>query len=327
MEFKEKSNLLNLKKLTSPNNHIKSKVMNPKVLFLILFPLFVFSQSPQKINFQSILRNTNGEIVANKSVSLKISILSGSINGSSVYAETNTKTTDASGLISLQIGNGTVLSGVFANIGWGNASHFIKLEADFNGGSNFVVLGTQELMSVPYALYASKATNPSGIEGIYSWEFPEGLSKEIVFISSSNLPYTVPSGKNLYITTGSQFLTINGFIFGAQNSGCVLSQGTRIDDFPLDSPTGTEPGITGFLVEKSDRIQPVLVIFNNSQIYTVPSGKILVIRSNGGGNGRLCINNITNIQNPDGYMLLPEGTIIKNCSSSDFNYLGYLIDK
>ena len=130
--------------------------MYSKVLFLILFPLFAYSQAPQKINFQSILRNTNGEVVANKSVSLKISILSGSISGSSVYSETHTKTTDISGLISIQIGNGTVLSGVFDNIDWGNTSHFIKLEADFNGGSNYVVLGTQELMSVPYALYAGK---------------------------------------------------------------------------------------------------------------------------------------------------------------------------
>jgi uncharacterized protein (TIGR02145 family) len=122
----------------------------------MLFPLFGFSQAPQKINFQSILRNTNGEVVSNKSVSLKISILSGSITGTSVYSETHSKTTDASGLISLQIGSGSVLSGVFNNIDWGSAAHFIKLEADFSGGSNYVVLGTQELMSVPYALYAGK---------------------------------------------------------------------------------------------------------------------------------------------------------------------------
>jgi hypothetical protein len=56
----------------------------------------------------------------------------------------------------LQIGNGTVISGVFSAILWGNTAYFIKLEADFNGGSNYVLLGTQELMSVPYALYASK---------------------------------------------------------------------------------------------------------------------------------------------------------------------------
>jgi len=135
--------------------------MNPRIILFILFPLFGFSQAPQKVNFQSILRNTNGEIIANKAVSLKISILSGSINGSSVYTETHNKTTDASGLISLQIGNGTVISGIFANIDWGSTAHFIKLEADFNGGSNYVVLGTQELMSVPYALYASKTDTTS----------------------------------------------------------------------------------------------------------------------------------------------------------------------
>ena len=123
---------------------------------MFFFPIFAIAQAPQKINFQSILRNINGEVVANKSVSLKISILSGSISGSSVYGETHNKTTDASGLISLQIGNGTVLNGVFVNINWGSSAHFIQLEADFSGGSNYVVLGTQELMSVPYALYASK---------------------------------------------------------------------------------------------------------------------------------------------------------------------------
>jgi len=127
-----------------------------RILLLILLPIFGFSQAPQKINFQSILRNTNGEVVANKAVSLRISILSGSLTGNTVYSETHGKTTDASGLISLQIGNGTVINGVFSAILWGNAAYFIKLEADFNGGSNYVLLGTQELMSVPYALYASK---------------------------------------------------------------------------------------------------------------------------------------------------------------------------
>jgi uncharacterized protein (TIGR02145 family) len=135
--------------------------MYPRIILFILLPLFGFSQAPQKINFQSVLRNSGGEIVSNKTVSLRISILSGSITGNTVYSETHAKTTDASGLISLQIGNGTVFSGVFSAILWGNAAHFIKLEADFNGGSNFVLLGTQELMSVPYALYASKTDTSS----------------------------------------------------------------------------------------------------------------------------------------------------------------------
>ena len=123
---------------------------------MLFFPFFAIAQAPQKINFQSILRNTSGEIVANKAVNVRISLLTGSAGGSNVFTETHAKTTDASGLISLQIGMGTLVSGVFSNINWGNLSHFIKLEADFNGGTTYELLGTQELMSVPYALYAGK---------------------------------------------------------------------------------------------------------------------------------------------------------------------------
>jgi hypothetical protein len=135
--------------------------MYPRILIILLFPIIGLAQSPNKINFQSVIRNNLGEVQSNKSVSIRVSILSGSINGSSVYSETHTKTTDANGIISLQIGNGTTLSGVFANIDWGNAPHFIKLEADFSGGNSFVLLGSQELMSVPYALYASKTDTSS----------------------------------------------------------------------------------------------------------------------------------------------------------------------
>jgi len=129
-----------------------------RILMLLIFPILGISQAPTKINFQSVLRNTNGEVVSNSAVSLKISILSGTITGSAVYIETHAKTTDAGGLMSLQIGGGTVLSGVFGNINWGSSAHFIKLEADFSGGNSYVLLGTQELMSVPYALYASYAS-------------------------------------------------------------------------------------------------------------------------------------------------------------------------
>ena len=125
--------------------------MYPRILFILLLPFIGLAQAPNKINFQSVIRNNLGEVQANKSVKMRVSILSGSINGSSVYSETHTKTTDANGLISLQIGNGTTLSGVFANIDWGNTSHFIKLEVDFSGRNNFVLLGSQELMSVPSA--------------------------------------------------------------------------------------------------------------------------------------------------------------------------------
>ncbi len=126
------------------------------IMSLLIFPMLGISQAPQRINFQSVLRNTTGEIVSNKAVSLRISILSDSITGTAVYVESHARTTDAGGLLSLQIGSGTAPSRDFATINWGNSVHFIKLEVDFSGGNNYVLLGTQELMSVPYALYASK---------------------------------------------------------------------------------------------------------------------------------------------------------------------------
>ena len=136
--------------------------MYQRIILLILFPLFGFSQAPQKINFQSILRNSSGEVVANKNVKLKVSIQSGSMMDTTVYSETHLKTTDVSGLMSIKIGTGTVIMGRFDSIKWGKAPHFIKLEADFNGGNSFVLLGTQELMSVPYAFHSNTADSLVG---------------------------------------------------------------------------------------------------------------------------------------------------------------------
>ena len=128
------------------------------IMSLLIFPILGISQAPQRINFQSVLRNTTGDVISNSSVSLRISILRGTTTGTLVYSETHAKTTDAGGLMSLQIGSGTLPSTDFATIDWGGSAHFIKLEADFSGGNNYVLLGTQELMSVPYALYASYAS-------------------------------------------------------------------------------------------------------------------------------------------------------------------------
>jgi uncharacterized protein (TIGR02145 family) len=143
----------------------KQKFMKESMLLLVTLFIFtsvtLMAQSPQKINFQSIVRNTNGLIISNKTISIKVSLLSDSITGTQVYSESHAIKTDAIGLVSLQIGSGTALSGSFATINWGNAAHFIKLEADFNGGNNYVLLGTQELMSVPYAMYASKTDTAS----------------------------------------------------------------------------------------------------------------------------------------------------------------------
>ena len=195
-----------------------------RIIFLILLPIFGFSQAPQKINFQSILRNTNGEVVVNKAVSLKISILSGSINGISVYSETHAKTTDVSGLISLQIGNGTVINGAFSTILWGNAAYFIKLEADFNGGSNYVLLGTQELMSVPYALYASK-TDTAVLNLTNRFNSKVNISDTATMLTNYR------NGLNNKLNTSDTFFMLSNYWTGLNNKVNISDTSTMLNPY------------------------------------------------------------------------------------------------
>jgi uncharacterized protein (TIGR02145 family) len=156
--------------------------MHRIILSLILmFPILTVAQAPEKINFQSIIRNKEGVIWSNKLVSLKIGILEGGANGTISYLETHNKTTDISGLISLQIGTGNILSGAFHQINWGTAPHFIRLEADFEGGSQFSLLGTQLLSSVPYALFSNVADSTlhekTEIDPVFNLSIAKGISQ------------------------------------------------------------------------------------------------------------------------------------------------------
>ena len=110
------------------------------------------AQAPQKMSYQSVLRNSSNVLLTNKQVGIKISVLQGTASGTAVYVETQTATTNANGLLSLQIGNGTATTGTFAGIDWSAGPYFIKTETDPAGGNNYTITGTQELLSVPYAL-------------------------------------------------------------------------------------------------------------------------------------------------------------------------------
>jgi len=128
------------------------------------------AQAPQSFSYQAVVRNTEGELILSQLVSLKISILAVHENGTVVYSETHNIATNSFGLVNLKIGNGNVVSGIFSNIDWGSSSHFIKIELDPDGGSSYVAMGTAQLLSVPYALYAETAgvpgvTGPTGEQG------------------------------------------------------------------------------------------------------------------------------------------------------------------
>jgi hypothetical protein len=110
----------------------------------------ILAQIPEKMSYQAVIRNSSDQLVSNTQVGMQISILQGSANGTSVYAETQYPTTNANGLISVEIGGGTG----WAAIDWSSDIFFIKTETDPAGGTNYTIVGTSQLLSVPYALHA-----------------------------------------------------------------------------------------------------------------------------------------------------------------------------
>jgi hypothetical protein len=123
---------------------------------VVIFIAGIYAQVPQTFNYQASLRDNSGQLLSSKTVSLRISIIQGSINGSSVYTEIQSATTTSQGIINLQIGTGSGDSD-FSSINWSQGPYFLKIELDPDGGNNFTVLGTNSLASVPYALQAKNA--------------------------------------------------------------------------------------------------------------------------------------------------------------------------
>jgi hypothetical protein len=132
------------------------------ILAAVLLTATVWAQSPEKMSYQAVIRNTSDALVTNTQVGMQISILQGSASGTAVYVETQTPTTNANGLVSLEIGTGTVVSGNFTTIDWANGQYFIKTETDPTGGTTYTITGTSQLLSVPYALHAKTAETLSG---------------------------------------------------------------------------------------------------------------------------------------------------------------------
>ncbi len=130
--------------------------------FAMLFGICTYAQSPEKISYQAIVRDANGILLINKPIGVQISILQGSVFGTPVYTETHNVSTNDNGLASMILGIGLVSVGDFSSIDWSDGPYFIKTETDPDGGSNYSIVGTSQLMSVPYALHATTADSIAG---------------------------------------------------------------------------------------------------------------------------------------------------------------------
>lgn len=116
------------------------------------------AQIPQKFSYQFVLRNTSGGVLVNKTISVRIGIHTGSLNGSEIYAETFSAKSSSEGVVTVNVGSGLVVLGTsLSNIAWEEGPYFLKTKVDVNGGSNFKLMAGREIMAVPYTFHSAVA--------------------------------------------------------------------------------------------------------------------------------------------------------------------------
>jgi uncharacterized protein (TIGR02145 family) len=172
------------------------RIMNRvKVLLMLLLLIsgIASAQSPNKFSYQAIIRAIGGHALTNQSIGMRLSILQGSDNGTAVYVETHTATTNAQCLVTVQVGGGNVQSGSIAQIDWANGPYFVKTETDPEGGSAYTISGTSPLLSVPYSLFSSNGVEKGTNFG--DMMFWDGSNWVKVPIGQENQVLTVRGGK------------------------------------------------------------------------------------------------------------------------------------
>jgi uncharacterized protein (TIGR02145 family) len=155
---------------SSPNQLITKSA---HLLILMLISSSILAQSPQKMSYQCVVRNASGALATNQVVGIKISLLQGSTSGTAVYTEILTPTTNANGLVSIEIGGGTG----FDLINWSAGPYFLKTETDPAGGTNYTISGTSQLLSVPYALHSKTVASYTETDPVFAaWDKSAGIN-------------------------------------------------------------------------------------------------------------------------------------------------------
>ncbi len=231
------------------------------LFFILLLSIGASAQAPQQISYQAVVRNNSNALVANSTVGVSISIVRDSANGAIVYSELQTATTNANGLFSIIIGNGLFASGSIASINWGNGVYYIKSQIDPNGGINFTISGTSQLLSVPYALYAANG-NPAGrnkgdlqywdgskwvvlpagangtvltmSNGIPTWATATtstASSPSVTTISATANGSTAATAYGIVTANGGATITARGFCWSSSNNSPTLSDNNKSGTF------------------------------------------------------------------------------------------------
>ncbi len=200
------------------------------LFILILVVTGSLAQPPQKISYQAVVRNSSGQLVTNHAVGMRISILQGSPAGTVVYQEIYNPNpeTNGNGLVSVEIGGGIPITGTFSTINWSGGSYYLKTETDPSGGTSYTIVGTSQLLSVPYALNANEkdpvfgasaaksitSGNITNWNTAYGWGNHAGLYRPVSYVPTWSEITSKPTSVSGYgitdavTTTGDQ--TISG---------------------------------------------------------------------------------------------------------------------
>jgi hypothetical protein len=198
-------------------------------LAVISITFGTFAQSPQKMSYQCVVRNSGGALVANQGVGIKISILQGSPTGTLVFQETYSPNpqTNVNGLATLEIGDGSPLFGTFSTIDWSTGPYFLKTETDPAGGTNYTISGTSQLLSVPYALYAKTVDSYPETDPVFIAHAASGVTYTL--ISNWNTAYSWGNHASAgYLTSFTELDPI----FGAWDKTTGISiTASQVSDF------------------------------------------------------------------------------------------------
>ncbi len=255
------------------------------LLFAILFSALTFAQVPQGISYQAIALNGSGQPVISSNVGLRLSILDNSASGTVLYTETHVKTTNPQGLFNTVIGQGTASFGVFASLNWKTNSKFLKVEMDAAGGTNYALIGTTQLLTVPYAMAAESLILSPG----------EGLT----LTSPNGTPYTlsVNDAGQLSLPTSGAGATMPStiYMYGTFN-GYNASTALLFGNFGTYSMSGTVNFLAGykyltagteikFLAQNNSSspvygVDPINNVVQNASAYTIPGNGFYYININ-----------------------------------------------
>jgi hypothetical protein len=238
------------------------------IILTVLLSHFLtsFAQSPQKFSYQGVARDNSGNILPNQNIGLRLSIRQGTPTGTIVYRETHSASTNQFGLFDIEAGGGTIVSGVFSSINWGSGPYFFQTEMDATGGTNYLNLGTTQLLSVPYALYAETSgsggsTGPTGPTGSIGETGATGVTGPTGVgttgpTGATGVGSTGPTGPTGPAGSGSSDLYNNTYVvYGSGALSLSPPQGSTYTQIPGLTQTITLTGAAKVLVSVNGNAQ------------------------------------------------------------------------